>query len=99
MLRGCTTPWYAAQDGNLPLRGTIGNQMPTKSNYLAQLQRYCSGGRGRQKQVAEAIGVSRQRINDWIAGRVQPTGDQILSLLAFLAKPEMKIIFDLSAFH
>jgi len=73
--------------------------MPAKSNYLAQLQRYCSGGRGRQAQVAEAIGVSRQRINDWIAGRVQPTADQILSLLAFLARPEMKIVFDLSAFH
>jgi plasmid maintenance system antidote protein VapI len=36
--------------------------------------------------VARAIGVPRQRINDWLAGRVQMTGEQALGLLEFLEK-------------
>jgi plasmid maintenance system antidote protein VapI len=38
--------------------------------------------------VARAIGVSRQRINDWLAGRVQMTGEQALALLAYLDKEQ-----------
>ena len=34
--------------------------------------------------MARAIDVSPQRINDWIAGRVYPTAEQVLALLEFL---------------
>jgi hypothetical protein len=32
------------------------------------------------------LGVSRQRVNDWLAGRVHPTGEQALLLRQFLEK-------------
>jgi transcriptional regulator with XRE-family HTH domain len=57
---------------------------PHTDRLLAQLKEYCAAERGRQTAVAEAIGVSRQRINDWLSGRVQPTGEQALALLEFL---------------
>jgi transcriptional regulator with XRE-family HTH domain len=61
---------------------------PLIDRLLARLKDYCEAGRVRQTGAAEAIGVSRQRINDWLSGRVQPTGEQALALLEFLERAE-----------
>ena len=53
---------------------------------LDRLRTYCESGYGRQTEVSREIKVSRQRINDWLAGRVKPTGEQTLALLEFLSK-------------
>jgi DNA-binding transcriptional regulator YdaS (Cro superfamily) len=50
---------------------------------MAALRQRCDE-RGGQAEAARRIGVSRQRVNDWLAGRVKPSGEQVLALLDFL---------------
>jgi len=56
---------------------------PHTDKLLARLRTFCDQGTS-QAEVARQVGVSRQRINDWLAGRVQMTGEQALALSAFL---------------
>ena len=72
-----------AQLDFLPPSGIIAKMPPHTERLIARLKDYCSA-RGRQAEVARAIDVSPQRINDWLAGRVLPSGEQALALLAFL---------------
>ena len=53
---------------------------------LVQLSYWCEQGWGRQTVTATAVGVSPQRVNDWLSGRKKMTGDQALRLQAFLAR-------------
>jgi hypothetical protein len=41
---------------------------------------------GRRAKVAREIGVSRQQVTDWLAGRKSPTLEHGLRLQAFLKK-------------
>jgi len=50
---------------------------------MAALRKRCEAI-GSQAEAARRIGVSPQRVNDWLAGRVKPSGDQVLALLDFL---------------
>jgi hypothetical protein len=54
---------------------------------LLKLRRWCNGDRGRRVIVAKAVGVTRQRVSDWFAGRSKPTSEQILAVQAFLKRP------------
>jgi transcriptional regulator with XRE-family HTH domain len=59
---------------------------PETDKLIAELRAWCSLERGRQVQVAKQLGVPRQRISDWLAGRKNPTLEQGLALQAFLEK-------------
>jgi DNA-binding XRE family transcriptional regulator len=51
-----------------------------------QLKAWCAEHYGRQAEVAEAIGVSRQVVTDWLKGRAIPSLDNGLALQRFLKK-------------
>src|SRR5260370_23541424 len=53
---------------------------------LSKLGYWCEQGWGRQTETAKAIGVSPQRVNDWITGRKKMTGEQGLRLQKFLQR-------------
>jgi len=55
-------------------------------NLIAQLKAWCDEKYGRRAEVARMIGVSRQLVSDWFAGRTTPTLDAGLKLQAFLKK-------------
>ena len=62
---------------------------PTESEQLiAELRRYCGDGkgdlRGRRAEIAEALGVTRGHVGDWLSGRSKPKLDVALKLRAFL---------------
>jgi transcriptional regulator with XRE-family HTH domain len=59
---------------------------PRTQKVLDSLKAWCDQGRGRQSEVADVIGTTRQAINHWFAGRQQPTAEQILAVQEFLAK-------------
>jgi DNA-binding XRE family transcriptional regulator len=48
--------------------------------------------RGDQAELAESIGISRQRLNNWITGRKTPNGQAAFKLKAFLAKWRRKSV-------
>lgn len=77
-------PNLIAESGaNLSDRG-----MPPKESeiLMAELKSWCDERYGRRAEVAEAIGVSRQIVSDWIKGRAIPNLDNGLALQAFLKK-------------
>jgi DNA-binding transcriptional regulator YdaS (Cro superfamily) len=51
---------------------------------LAQLAYWCEQAWGRQTQVAKAVGVTPQTVNDWLNGRKKMTGEQALRVSAFI---------------
>jgi DNA-binding XRE family transcriptional regulator len=53
---------------------------------LNALEHWCAQERGRQSEVAQAIGVQRYTINDWIRGRSQPNLRDGLRLIDFLKR-------------
>jgi Helix-turn-helix len=53
---------------------------------LAELGDWCAEKRGRQTEVARAIGVSPQAVNDWLNGRKRMSGEQALRVQEFLLK-------------
>jgi hypothetical protein len=60
---------------------------PRESQILmAELKSWCDERYGRRAEVAEAIGVSRQVVSDWIKGHAIPNLDNGLALRAFLQK-------------
>lgn len=61
-------------------------QMGFTEELLLKLRRWCNGDRGRRVIAAKAVGVSRQRVSDWFAGRSKPTSEQILAVQAFLKR-------------
>jgi predicted XRE-type DNA-binding protein len=70
-------------------RASVSNRgmSPKESDILmAELKSWCEEKYGRQAEVAEAIGVSRQIVTDWIKGRAIPNLDNGLALRAFLQK-------------
>jgi transcriptional regulator with XRE-family HTH domain len=62
---------------------------PAESDRLiAHLRHYCGDGkgenRGKRSEVAEALGVTRGHVGDWLSGRSKPKLDVALKLRAFL---------------
>jgi DNA-binding XRE family transcriptional regulator len=55
---------------------------------IADLEAWCSKKRGRQTELARAIGVTRQAVNFWLTRRSSPTSEQTLAIIEFLENPE-----------
>jgi transcriptional regulator with XRE-family HTH domain len=53
---------------------------------IDELKRWCGGQYGRQSQIARQLGVSRQLVNDWLAGKAMPRIETWLKLKDFLGK-------------
>ena len=45
---------------------------------------WCAQKRGRQTELARAIGVDRQTVSAWFKRKQRPTGEQALALQKFL---------------
>jgi predicted transcriptional regulator len=50
------------------------------------LREWCDEKYGRRAELARMLGVSRQLVSDWFAGRTTPTLDAGLQLQEFLKK-------------
>ncbi|HET9378695.1 MAG TPA: hypothetical protein VFO40_27235 [Chthoniobacterales bacterium] len=53
---------------------------------LTEFRAWVDAEYGRRANIARDLGVSRQRVTDWLAGRYAPTLEQGLRLQAFLKK-------------
>jgi hypothetical protein len=53
---------------------------------MAELKAWVDAEYGRRAEIARMLGVPRQRVTDWLAGRYTPTLEQGLRLQAFLKK-------------
>lgn len=67
---------------------------PTKSRVqrlMADISRALDRqGRGSRSRMAEALGVGRQVVNDWLMERRMPDGEHTLALQEWLEKAEKK---------
>jgi DNA-binding XRE family transcriptional regulator len=64
---------------------------PKESEILiSELKTWCDEKYGRRAEVAEAIGVSRQIVTDWLKGRAVPNLDNGLELMRFLRAQKRK---------
>jgi len=55
-------------------------------NLVAELRAWCDEKYGRRAELARMLGVSKQLVSDWFAGRTMPTLDVGLQLQTFLKK-------------
>ena len=53
---------------------------------MADLKAWADAEYGRRAELARMLGVSRQLVSDWLAGRKTPTLDSGLKIQAFLKK-------------
>lgn len=53
---------------------------------LAELKAWADAEYGRRAELARMLGVSRQLVSEWFAGRATPTWDDGLKLQDFLKK-------------
>jgi predicted transcriptional regulator len=53
---------------------------------VSELREWCDEKYGRRAELARMLGVSRQLVSDWFAGRTTPTLDAGLQLQEFLKK-------------
>ena len=53
---------------------------------MTKLKDWCKNKHGRQKDLAEELGITEQLLSNWLAGRKKPSLDKYLALRAFLAK-------------
>jgi DNA-binding transcriptional regulator YiaG len=53
---------------------------------LAELKEWADAEYGRRSQLAQMLGVSKQLVSEWFAGRSTPTWDHGLAIEAFLKK-------------
>jgi plasmid maintenance system antidote protein VapI len=51
---------------------------------IAELKAWADAEYGRRAEIARWLGVPRQRVTNWIAGKGAPTLEQGLRLLTFL---------------
>jgi transcriptional regulator with XRE-family HTH domain len=54
------------------------------SDLIAELKTWCEAERGRSSRLAEHLGVTRQVISNWLAGRRTPSLDEGLKIQEFL---------------
>jgi hypothetical protein len=55
---------------------------------LNDVDAWCSEKRGRQTELAAALGVTRQLLNQWLKRKQDPPSEQTLALIEFLEDPE-----------
>jgi DNA-binding XRE family transcriptional regulator len=62
--------------------------MPRKEaeKLLLELKEWADARYGRRAEVAQLLGVSKQLISEWFAGRSTPTWDHGLAIAAFLSR-------------
>jgi predicted transcriptional regulator len=53
---------------------------------ITELRAWCDEQFGRRAELARMLGVSRQLVSDWFAGRATPTLDAGLQIQEFLKK-------------
>lgn len=53
---------------------------------MAKLRAWCKGKHGRQKALAEELGITEQLLSNWIAKRKTPGLENYLRLQSFLKK-------------
>jgi hypothetical protein len=53
---------------------------------MADLKAWADAEYGRRAELARMLGVSRQLVSDWLAGRKMPTLDSGLKIQTFLKK-------------
>jgi transcriptional regulator with XRE-family HTH domain len=53
---------------------------------MQALKQWAKQGHGRQKQIADAIGVTEPTLSNWIAGRKRPSLAKFFALREFLQK-------------
>ena len=59
---------------------------------LEQLREWAGQKHGRQQEVADAVGVHKSVVSNWLAFRQELTGEQALALQEFLT-PMLNLIF------
>jgi len=59
---------------------------PRTAKLLRELKRWCDQERGRRSEVAKLLKIHPQAVSNLLAGRQQLTGEQALTLRAFLDK-------------
>jgi transcriptional regulator with XRE-family HTH domain len=59
---------------------------PEVESLMAELRAWCKAKHGRNAQIAEMLGVSRQLVSDWLKGNATPTLSAGFKLQAFLKK-------------
>jgi len=57
---------------------------PAVETLLDTLREWCEAEHGRNAEIADHLGVSRQLVTDWLKGRAIPTLSSGLKLQAFL---------------
>jgi hypothetical protein len=63
--------------------------MSSKSQDIVDdLKAWCDQEDGRESLVVQVIGVDRETVRNWFAGKQQPTSEQIILVQEFLAKQE-----------
>lgn len=68
------------------------NRMPPEEveKLMIALQAWCKSGRGRQKELADAIGVTEQVLSNWLHRRKTPSMPYWFQLQAFVKKKRIK---------
>ena len=64
--------------------------VPELEKLIADLNRWCEKGRGRQAKIAAALSISRGLVHDWLKRRRVPSVDQFFALKEFLKKQRDK---------
>jgi transcriptional regulator with XRE-family HTH domain len=74
----------------VPTTSDILQGMPPEEldSLMKDLSDWCKGIRGRQKVVAEVVGVSEQTLSNWISGRKRPGLANYLKIKAFLREQQ-----------
>jgi hypothetical protein len=62
---------------------------PRTEKILGELKTWCTDQfgktiRGRNAEAGRVAGTTRQAVNDWFAGKRQPTAEQVLAIQEFL---------------
>jgi transcriptional regulator with XRE-family HTH domain len=80
------------EDGGLtfyPLPGNLSPVQPIMPKLIERL-RHVTAERGRKTELAKRLGVSQQKVSDWLSGRVEPSGETTLRLLEWVTAEEAK---------
>lgn len=62
--------------------------LPRTERLLTDIEAWCSEKPGRQTELANALGTSRQAVWAWINRRQKPSSEQTLALIEFLQDPD-----------
>jgi transcriptional regulator with XRE-family HTH domain len=58
----------------------------TPDQVLDRLRAWCQEKRGRNMEIAQKLGVSKQLVTDWLKGRAVPTWENGAKIAEFLKK-------------